>query len=161
MITAINSSVCPKFRYIGDVTPSDDFSSCIERRLWPWWIASDGGYLSNLLKTTTITIAASMTNNVRPVNFSRWNFSANNLYNIPEQEFVIQELRQDADTFKRIALPSLRILVGLSCIMYFLSFIFFSLFCLPHSFSFIQSALVHQSSEHHPTQSFPPFAYHI
>ena len=43
-----------------------------------------------------------MTNNVCPVKFPRWNFSANNLHNIPEQEFVIQELRQDADTVEHL-----------------------------------------------------------
>lgn len=39
------------------------------------------------------------------------------IYDEQQQEFVIQELRQETDTFNRKALLTLRILVGLSCII--------------------------------------------
>ena len=42
---------------------------------------------------------------------------------VPEQEFVIQELRQELDSFNRKALFSLKVLVGLSCIMYVLFYL--------------------------------------
>ena len=55
---------------------------------------------------------------------------------LPEQEFVIENLRQEANIFNRKALISLRIVVGLSCIMYGL-FHFYSL--LSSSFLFLVS----------------------
>ena len=56
---------------------------------------------------------------------------------IPEQEFVIENLRQEANAFNWRALISLRIIVGLSCIMYDL----FRLHPpLPSSFFFLVSS---------------------
>ncbi|KAF8798966.1 hypothetical protein BYT27DRAFT_7202700 [Phlegmacium glaucopus] len=45
------------------------------------------------------------------------NNSVSDIYDEQQQEFMIQELRQEADTFNRKALLSLRILVSLSCII--------------------------------------------
>ena len=56
---------------------------------------------------------------------------------LPEQESVIENLRQEANTFNRRAFISLRIIVGLSCIMYAL----FRLYpLLPSSFLFLVSS---------------------
>ena len=50
---------------------------------------------------------------------------------------MIENLRQEANTFNRIALISLRIIVGLSCIMYVLFRVYL---LLPSSFLFLASS---------------------
>jgi len=65
---------------------------------------------------------------------------------------VIQELRQEADTFHRKVLLSLRILVGLSCIMYAL---FYLSALQPLIFSF-SSQLLFSNLQNNSLAIFPP-----